>query len=233
MTALHLFRPRIFEQDIDLILSRRLGHDLGFAMAFIAEAVAQVGIPRIAIDTIRVERQVKHAGVSGTIDLRVSVVSSGREAVMLLIENKVDSAFTPDQPERYAASAAAMTTDGRRAISVLCAPRGYIERSRLAGPFDCRVTYEDIAKWLDGPDRDNVLAAVTRFEMPYEPDPVPAVAGFFEGYRELARRHAPDLVVKRAPNSGGDRPKNSHTIYFGTHRSLPYYDFGPWQRFRP
>ena len=134
MTAVHTFRPRIFEQDIDIILARRLQHDHEFATAFIVEATAQVGIPPIAFEAVRVRRQARHAGASGTIDILAGIAIQGRETILLLIENKVDSSFTPDQPERYEASAAAMTTGGRRVLAVLCVPRGYIQRSRLTGP---------------------------------------------------------------------------------------------------
>lgn len=98
MTAVHTFRPRIFEQDIDIILARRLQHDHEFATAFIVEATAQVGIPPIAFEAVRVRRQARHAGASGTIDILAGIAIQGRETILLLIENKVDSSFTPDQP---------------------------------------------------------------------------------------------------------------------------------------
>jgi hypothetical protein len=101
----------------------------------------------------------------------------------------------------------------------------------LVGPFACRIAYEDLADWVGGADRDQLLASIAKFAMPYEPDPVPAVADFFGGYEELARTHAPELALKRAPNSGGARPKASRTIYFDTRRSLPRYEFLPTLRF--
>jgi hypothetical protein len=88
-----------------------------------------------------------------------------------------------------------------------------------------------MARWLDGSDRKDLLAAIARFAMPYEPDPVPEVANFFDGYRQLVPIHAPDLVVQRQPNSGGVRPSGSNTIYFETSKCLPRYDFLPTLRF--
>jgi hypothetical protein len=63
------------------------------------------------------------------------------------------------------------------------------------------------------------MIAIERASSPYEPAPVPAVMDFFSGYARLAQTHAPDLFLKRNPNSGAARPKASRTIYFETKRS--------------
>lgn len=224
-------RPSVLERDVDQVLERRLSNDAGFAERFIGLVTAQVGRD-LPFDGLGVDAQMPHAGVRGSIDLVARLWHrSGQETGRLLIENKLDSGFTPDQPERYASSASALSTGGRPAFAVLCAPEGYLSRSRHTSPFHARVSYEQIAGWLDGEDRSLLQAAIMRFQMPYEPDPVPAVGEFFDGYEQLAKQYAPDLVIKRNPNSAGARPEASRTIYFDTARSLPRYEFLPTLRF--
>ena len=110
-------RPSILERHIDDILVRRFHDDRAFATAFAVEALRRSGNASVAFDNVLVARQVRHAGASGTIDILVDLLASGGETIRLLIENKIDSGFTPDQPERYAASAAAMSTGTRRALA--------------------------------------------------------------------------------------------------------------------
>lgn len=233
MKAIFHSRPWVFEKDIDAVLASRFQADLSFAHAFVSNVALQTGKMKqlLQFDAITVERQAQHAGATGTIDLLLHLWFAGRECGRILLENKIDSGFTPDQPERYATSAAAMSMVSRPALAVLCAPAGYLGRSRLTEPFHARVSYEAVAEWMIDGDRSTILDAISRFQMPYEPDPVPEVTGFFEGYRELARRHTPELIVKPCPNAGNGRPSGSHTIYFDVGRTLPSYDFLPALRF--
>jgi hypothetical protein len=170
--------------------------------------------------------------VSGTIDLMVRLLDrKSGETGRFLIENKLDSSFTPNQPERYASSAIAMCRQGRVSVPVICAPQHYLDKSKYLDSFHARVAYEDIATWLDGEDRALINSAILRFSMPYEPDPVPAVRDFHEGYENLVRERAPELIVKKNPNTGGERPAHSRTIYFDVKKSLPQWNFLPTLRF--
>lgn len=224
-------RPAVYERDVDAVLAEALAREPRF-QAFFVEAVENHVGCRLSFDGISVDRQVHHFGTRGSIDLAARLwTMDRRERALLLIEDKLDSSFTPDQPERYASSAAAASRAGHPAYAVLCAPAEYIRRSRHVSPFHAAISYEDIAMALQGEARAVIEHAIRRFEMPYEPDPVPAVAEFFRGYEEVARRHAPDLVIKSNPNSSDARPAASRTIYFVTKRTLPQYDFLPTLRF--
>ena len=219
------------EHEIDAILTRRIEADDAFRRAFVAAVSAQVGLAR-EVATAAAATQRPHVGASGTIDVIASFAdSAGKEALALLIEDKIDARFTPNQPERYVASAAAMSKLARPAFAVLCAPGGYIAASRLARRFHARLPLETIADWLDGADQIRVRQAIDQFEMPVEADPVPEVAEFFEGYRQLVAAYAPELIVKASPNSDGGRPKGSYTVYFDTKRTLPRCPFLPTLRF--
>jgi len=225
-------RPSVFERDIDALLERRLRTDVRFRNSMLSLLADRCPLVITSFKKIGVERQVHHQGATGTIDLlvRLSDGNSG-ETGRLLIENKLDSGFTPNQPERYASSAFAMSDSKCSAISVICAPRDYLSKSKYLAPFQARISYEDIAMWLDGEDRELIEAAILRFSMPYEPEPMPAVAEFHEGYVILAAERAPELVVKRNPNTANVRPEHSRTIYFDVKKCLPSWPFLPTLRF--
>jgi hypothetical protein len=224
-------RPNVLERDVDEMLTRRLKSDPTFGRSLVHAIATKLGASLI-YEKLGVDRQVRHEGANGTIDLliRLFATASG-ETGRILIENKLDSSFTPNQPERYASSAVAMSRAGRPAVPIICAPAEYIKRSKYLGPFKAPIAYEEIANWLDGEDRALIEAAILRFSMPYEPDPVPEVRDFHEGYERLVRELAPELIVKPNPNTSGERPEASRTIYFIAKQSLPNYDFLPTQRF--
>lgn len=124
-----------------------------------------------------------------------------------------------------------MAGGGRTAVPVICAPAEYLRRSKYLAPFQARLAYEEVAAWVDDTDRHVLEAAIRRFAMPYQPDPVAEVKDFHEGYAALVRALAPELVVKPNPNTGGEQPESSRTIYFVVPRTLPPYDFLPTLRF--
>lgn len=220
-------RLDVLEKDVDIVLARALRDDKQFRKQFITFISDQCGVSFVCHGA-GVDRQFPHEGSRGAIDILLRLFSDRKEETgRLLIENKVNSGFTPDQPERYAASAGAMSRLTRPAVSVICAPEEYLRRSRYLGPFQARVAYEKLAEWLGSVDREVIDLAVLRFAMPPEPDPVPEVADFHEGYKRLVAELAPELVVKPSPNTGGARPNGSYTMYFDAKKPLPTWDFLP------
>jgi len=223
-------RPSILESDVDAVLIRRLKSDSAFAASVIDAIRQQTGIDFV-YDGIGVDAQSRHEGTSGTIDICVRLFQGRAERTRFLIENKLDSSFTANQPERYASSATAMSRADRPAIPIICAPAGYIAKSKYISPFRARISYEQVRDWLDGEDNVLLANAIRRFEMPYEPNPIPAVADFHEGYIRLVEQLAPELIVKVNPNPHGERPIDSRTIYFLTKKTLPLFPFLPTLRF--
>lgn len=212
-------KPAVTEAALDGVLERLLLSDHDAAALFLRSASPHGPDPLFG--RVTVARQVRHMGASGTADLVARFWAGSACAAMLLVENKIDAGFTPDQPARYAVS-----RDAHRAASsapivatLLVAPEVYLAGSRLAAGFDGALAYERLLPIVAGPDRELVETAVERAESPYEPVPVAAVMDFFAGYAELVRQAAPDLVLKRNPNSGDARPEASRTIYFDAKRS--------------
>lgn len=187
-----------------------------FAMLFLNQVLA--GRPaRIR----KVETQTRHAVHSGTIDLDLYLEGG----IRFLVENKIDAGYSvtregAPQPERYAASVAALRARGIQAYSILLAPRVYLTASRFASAFDHAVSYEALRPGLSGADLDLLDAAIAQAEAPYEPEPNDATGDFFAAYTQHASKHWPDLVIKHNPNGNGVRPTGSNTIYFVVHRML-------------
>lgn len=219
-------KPSVTESFLDGVLQRLLLSDRNAAALFLGTAVRDVA--GVAVDRVTVARQVRHASAIGTADLVVRYWSGASCVAMLLVENKIDAGFTPDQPARYAVSRDAHLASGAAPIvaTLLVAPSIYLASSKLAVGFDAVLPYESLLPIVTGDDRELVEVAIERAASPYEPVPVQAVMDFFTGYAELARQTAPDLVLKRNPNSAEARPEASRTIYFDAKRSgFANYDF--------
>jgi hypothetical protein len=212
-------KPAVTESALDGVLERLLLADRDAAALFLRSALPEQS--DVAFDRVTVVRQVRHLGASGTADLVARFWAGPSCVALLLVENKIDAGFTPDQPARYAVGRDAHRAANSAAAvaTLLVAPDIYLAGSRLAAGFDGVLSYGRLLPIVAGQDRELVETAVERAESPYEPVPVAAVMDFFTGYAELVRQAAPDLVLKRNPNSGDARPEASRTIYFDAKRS--------------
>ena len=207
-------KPSITEAALDGVIERLLlAHTKCAAMLLHAASI------HAAFDRLTVERQVRHVGAYGTADLVVRYWLGGACTAILLVENKIDAGFTPDQPVRYAISRDAQRSSAPAVATLLLAPARYLAGSKLASGFDAALPYESLLQIANGADGELITNAIERAESPYEPVPAPAMMDFFTGYTELARSAAPELVLKRNPNSAGARPEASRTIYFDAQRS--------------
>ena len=209
-------RPRVYERDTDALFMRLLRHSVSVVEVLARESVAQLPDTSPAV-----RGQVRHEGGSGSIDLVVSF----RDGPVLLLENKIDAAYSTTrkghgQPQRYDASVAARRRAGQDAHSVLLAPARYLASSRLASMFDVRVAYEAFRGVVDGPDRTLLEAAILEAETPYEPVANVSSGEFFAATRQLIIERYPDLVMKYDPNADGVRPDASRTVYFDVGRTL-------------
>lgn len=169
----------------------------------------------------KVETQTRHAVHSGTIDLDLHLEGG----IRILVENKIDAGYSvtregAPQPERYAASVAALRARGVQAFSILLAPQIYLTASRFASAFDHALSYEALRPGLSGTDLTLLDAAIAQAAAPYEPEPNDATADFFAAYTQHASKHWPDLAIKHNPNGNGVRPSGSNTIYFVVPRML-------------
>lgn len=209
--------PRIYERDTDRLFTTAFTRNARFADLFL-RLVDGDATNRIT----RVMQQTRHhGGHSGSIDLELR----RRDGAVLLIENKIDAAYSvtqagDPQPERYQASVAALRGRGQKAASVLLAPDIYLQGTRHAHLFDHQISYESLRPALAGDDLALLDAAILQAATPYDPVPNTDSAAFFSEYEAFVRRHFPMLVMKHNPNGNGVRPTESRTIYFDVPRTL-------------
>lgn len=76
----------------------------------------------------------------------------GDTRLALLVEDKIDAEFQPDQPERYLERAERLRETGAEVLTLLVAPATYIAKAG-AEIFDRRLAYERIVEILsEAPD---------------------------------------------------------------------------------
>lgn len=165
--------------------------------------------------------QRRHVGATGSID----IVLRYPKGPMLLIENKIDAAYSMTreghgQPQRYQKTVAAYRELGHEALSVLVAPERYLRGSALASLFDRRISYESLRGVIEGEDLVLLEAAIVQAETPYEPVANTGAMDFFSGVRQLVSERYPALLLNPDPNSDGVRPEYSRTIYFDVSKTL-------------
>ncbi|MCT4372606.1 hypothetical protein CLG85_020770 [Yangia mangrovi] len=183
--------------------------------------LAAIGPEFEAVSVLEIGRQRRHAIDAGSIDLVIHLNSGWQ----LLVENKIDAGWSVTrsgqaQPLRYGRTISALEAQGHKVISVLVAPRSYLEASRHASLFQRRVAYEQLIGDERSAEADLLRAAILQAETPYEAVPNPFSGDFFVRYADLMAREYPALVLKRNPNGGDTRPTGSRTFYFEAKRML-------------
>jgi hypothetical protein len=142
-----LAKRSIQEFWIDFLLEEELQSDPQFAAAFCAFCGLAPSDPR----AVSVQHSV--SDVFGEADLLAEFVIDAREAVTgaLLIENKINAGFQPQQAERYRSRGEAGIVNGRwhEYRTILVAPAAYLKRSH---GFDAAVSLEMISGWLCSTD---------------------------------------------------------------------------------
>jgi hypothetical protein len=212
-------KPQVTESSIDRVLARLLNSSNSAVRAFLSAAAPSGG--GMQFDRVTISAQVPHVGTHGTADLALHLWSENQLLALILIENKIDAGFTQDQPARYAIcrDAHLMRQPASIVATLLVSPSVYVAGSRLANAFDGTLSYERLLPFLEGADRALLELAIERAASPYEPVPVAAVMGFFDGYAAIVADGFSDLRIKANPNSANARPEASRTIYFDARAS--------------
>lgn len=205
--------PDVCERDIDLLLLEEFVASPGFRAWFLA----QIGGDRKA-SLAEACRSVKT--MNGESDLELTFDGSAG-LVKILIENKVDAAFQPNQPQRYAERAEGYRDQAiyREVLTVLIAPEVYFGDESTAFGFDAKVTYEEILGWYEqaqlGARKDYKLAmlrsAIDRGRLGWKLVPHRGVSEFWRAYWELCEEVAPILSM---PAPKREIPADSHFIRF-------------------
>jgi hypothetical protein len=200
MTADH-GTPRLYERDIDFIVREELLFNEHVRTLF----RYKLELP----DAITVEScLLSVSDNTGETDIEVRF-ACGELRGMMLIENKIDAAFQPNQPERYQERATMLRNEtGGIVHCVLIAPAGYIKPAEVS-PFDTVVTYEEFAIAIASENTDrskhraklieHAIDLARRSYLPVEPAEVTAL--WFRIYN-IASNSYPELKMQ-APGAKG------------------------------
>jgi hypothetical protein len=224
----------IAERDVELLLFEELRCSEGFQRWLLGQSLP-------ALDAVRVEElrllRILHSlpspgdGAGETDIVAVFKVSTTDTRIVLLIENKIDAQFQPNQGERYQLRKQALIAEHtcQAAVCILVAPEEYLELSGNATLFDVCVSYEDMISYLQQRSKNTshelgrrlnhrceVLdCAIKRYRRGYQAHPDATMTSFWVAHYERIHHVAPTLTMHHP----GAHPAGSHWIYFN--ESLP------------
>ena len=158
---------------------------------------------------------------TGESDLEVALESGGGDPVRLLIENKVNAGFQPQQAERYRTRGSTYLERGDCSSfrTVLVAPDRFFGSATDLKGFDAQVTYEAIRDWFANIHamgtrkvyKEALLtAAIQKGTLGYQPEEDAPVTKFWHMYWHLAQVYAIELEMME-PLS---KPARAGFIYF-------------------
>jgi len=206
--------PDVRERDVDLFLLEEFVASSDFQAWFLSAVGADA-----AASLVEAGRSINT--LTGESDLELTFQGSSG-AIKVLIENKVDAAFQPNQPQRYAERAVAYANGGKyqEVVTVLMAPKCYFGDEADNYGFDAKIAYEDVLEWVATPERAGprtdykialLRAAIERGRAGWQLVPHPNVGAFWRSYWQLADRVAPHLSM---PVPKNEIPAGSHFIVF-------------------
>jgi len=126
------------ERDMDLLILEELYARTGFDALFLNA----VGKPDFHF--VRAYRSVMSSSLGET-DIQIEFSNGAGKTLFILLENKVDADFQPNQYKRYIQRAELLITPDVLAEVVLVAPKDYIDAQ---DEFKMTVSYEAIMEWF-------------------------------------------------------------------------------------
>jgi hypothetical protein len=196
--------PRLYERDIDVLLQEELLFNPAVVDVFSASLGLSVAL-RITDCRLSVVNTTGETDVLASFETR-----EGRGT--LLIENKIDAAFQPRQPERYRERATILGAALKdSAFCVLVAPKHYIYDSNPEfDHFDAIVSCEEVAQAMRSDDtaRGNhrtalLLRAVEQARSAYSLVPAPKVTELWQRIHRIADSEFPALAMRKPGEKGG------------------------------
>jgi hypothetical protein len=189
---------RIYERDVDLLLAEEFAVNPAFPDHI--KSLTKFAGERATL----AEFWVSKSDTLGESDL--VVVYQHSDGFALLIEDKVDANLQPDQAARYRMRAERERSKGMYADIevVLCSPAFYLENRGDLDVFDRRVSFEQLADFLDASDRRSKYraaflrtAANTKKINAWVREDDPATNAFWNAAYDLACSEFAILEMKR------------------------------------
>jgi ADP-ribosylglycohydrolase len=185
------------ERDLDVFLAAHLSASLSFRSRFIHRVLGLDAEYRL------VACRVSQATEAGETDVLLEVAGQDGAVMAILVENKIDAAFQPQQAERYRQRGQHGIIAGSWSAYRTClvAPKQYLGDVASPDPWDMRIELEQIAVWMRelGTPHDLVFAriceqAVAKFSRTSAPVST-AATSFWLAYRQMAKELLPDVQI--------------------------------------
>ncbi len=210
-----IFIPDVAERDIDLLLLEEAIASLRFA----SWLLAQVGINECQT-LAEAHRSVKTG--NGESDLELAFRGADGTVTRLIVENKIDAVFQPNQAKRYAERALKYLATGNCSgvVTLLLAPEVYLGGNDELHGFDATLSYEAIVDWFSTqqPESDRrrykvklLSKAIDRGRTGWTLVPHSKVKAFWDAYWRLAQSIAAQLAM---PKPNDQIPEGSHFVVF-------------------
>ena len=194
------------ERDIDLLILEELYAQTGFDKLFL-KLINKSGY-KFSL--------ARHSVVSlglGETDVWIEFTKN-KKSLFILLENKIDADFQPNQYERYEQKVDFLRKEGHEAFSLLIAPKKYLNSS---SKFDHRISYEEIYKWFskfkDNRSKYKLEVINLAIKKPENSEPDEIVTNLWSQYYLYLKNNLPELKMK----DPGGKPSNSSFSYFKAH----------------
>lgn len=192
-----LLIPRLYERDIDVLIQEELVFNQATRLLF-SQALDVPAIEHVHYCNLSV------VDSTGETDLLVAF-SIGDADCALLIENKIDAAFQPRQPERYRERDAQLVSDGKfnKVFCILISPESYIaSKNNQTEHFDTTISYESLARSIQEEDTPRshhraslLLRAVAQARSSYILIPAEVMTDFWTRVYKFASERFPELMM--------------------------------------
>lgn len=203
------FIEAVSERDIDLLLLEEITVNAGFRSWFVQNAVDKLS----GASFVGAFHSISDARL-GESDIVLGFDQANAKRCAVLLENKIDAGFQPDQAERYHRRGEEGIQQGTWAEFITCivAPQVFLNNQSGVEEFDTSISYERLVEWFDQQkeqvERSRYRAAVLRYAAEKTRrkaigKAVPEITGFWASYWQLACKEFPEL---RMPQPGGKGP---------------------------
>jgi hypothetical protein len=148
----------------------------------------------------------------GQSDVELELETAG-ERWVIMVENKIDAVFQPDQAKRYIQRGEQYLATGyANFVTVLMAPSKYLGEGKYG--FNITVPYEQLLEWFNADDRLGerrhckvgiLKAAIEKYAVENDGPGAknPASIAFFREYYKVLLTLAPELNMEDKPKDGG------------------------------
>lgn len=151
------------------------------------------------------------------------VLPDSGERVLILVENKINAAFQPEQLEDYHFRGQGLVRDGKcdRYVTVLMAPSRYLSGTSK-NVADLHLPYEELLAQFDSTAAlsahsqyaaEVVMRAIGKGERVYQGVADLAVTDFWSQYLAHFQRSLPGWAPHAAKGTNGGRPEKSDIVY--------------------